>query len=87
MRVLVKRGTCIGQGVDIYPGEVVELPERTARLYIAQGRVVPCSTPRTEDEAAATDAPPPYEPGTIQTSDPPVETMDPRPARGRPRRK
>ena len=38
MRVEILRGFCIGQGQDVYPGDLVEFDDARARLLIAQGK-------------------------------------------------
>jgi len=35
----VLRGFCIGNGVDVYPGQITEIADDAARLYILKGKV------------------------------------------------
>ena len=41
MKYKVMRGFCLGGGVDLLPGQITELSERSAELYLRQGRVEP----------------------------------------------
>lgn len=40
VKVKILRGFCLGQGVDVYPGDVVELPKTTAAIEVHRGRAV-----------------------------------------------
>lgn len=39
MKVKVLRSFCIGKGEDVQPGDVIDLPDREARIKIKQGKV------------------------------------------------
>ena len=39
MKVKVLRGFCIGKGIDARLGDVIELPDREAKIKIRQGKV------------------------------------------------
>lgn len=41
MKYQVLRGFCLGGGIDVHPGDPIELTERAAELYIRQGRIKP----------------------------------------------
>lgn len=49
MKVRILRGFCLGGGIDVAPGEIVEIPDARVPLLIQQGRVAPASA---TDEAA-----------------------------------
>jgi len=51
MQVKVLRGFCIGNGVDVQPGDVIELSEKEARIKIKQGKVKNVNTPEKSKAA------------------------------------
>jgi len=48
MKVKVLRGFCLGQGVDVYPGEEVEIRDELAKVYIAVRKVVAVAPPSSD---------------------------------------
>lgn len=70
------RGTCLGGGVDAYPGDVVDIPCAQARLFVAQGRAV-----------LAEAVPAPYTPESFEAPGPVIEHRDPAPVRATRRRR
>lgn len=45
MKVKVLRGFCLGKGVDVQPGDTIDLSDREAKLKIKQGKVRDASIP------------------------------------------
>ncbi len=53
MKIEIKRGICLGSGVDAYPGEVHEVADGFARQLIARGAAVETDKPAGKPKAAA----------------------------------
>lgn len=61
MRVLALHGFCLGSGIDVGPGDELELSDEQAKAYIEQGRLVAVAEPAADvpaDAPAPADAPP-----------------------------
>jgi len=50
MKVLITRGFCLGHGIDVFPGDTVEVEDAKALLLIRQGRAE--EAPEGEEEKA-----------------------------------
>jgi hypothetical protein len=70
-RYQVLRGFCLGNGVDAQPGDIVILPRRIARGWIATGRLVPAPA------SSSASAP------TLENADPELDNADPQPSKSR----
>lgn len=58
VRVEMLRGTCLGNGIDAYPGQVVEVSDTQATQLIAMGRARLAAAPApTTDSVPAAGAP------------------------------
>lgn len=56
MRVKVLRSFCIGLGVDVQPGDIIELSDREAYIKMNQGKVQDINIrPKSKAERALTD--------------------------------
>lgn len=53
MKIEIKRGVCLGGGVDAYPGEVHEVADGFGRQLIARGSAVETDKPAGKPKAAA----------------------------------
>jgi hypothetical protein len=64
-RIKMLRGTCLGDGRDAYPGDIVEVGDAQAALLIAQGRARAAgSTPLAAPPV------PPMPPVTVASDEP-----------------
>lgn len=81
MAYRVLQGFCLGAGVDVHPGDEVELRDYEAKVYLQQGRIAriptPEPAPETTSPAAApassnpeTSSPPPGDPPAVTHRDP-----------------
>lgn len=50
MKLLITRGFCLGHGIDVFPGDTVEVEAAKALLLIRQGRAE--EAPEGEEEKA-----------------------------------
>jgi len=58
MKLLILRGFCLGHGIDVFPGDTVELDEVKARYLVDSGkaRLAPDDVDFSEKEAAEKEA-------------------------------
>lgn len=49
MKYQVLRGFCLGGGVDLLPGQVTELSDHAAEVFLRQGRIQPLAEPAAVD--------------------------------------
>jgi hypothetical protein len=50
MKVKILRGFCLGGGIDVAPGDIVEIDDKRAPVLIQQGRIVPVGEVAAEAE-------------------------------------
>jgi hypothetical protein len=51
--IIMLRGTCLGDGRDAYPGDIVEVNDVQAAHLISQGRATTAVTPPAEADTQA----------------------------------
>ncbi len=54
MKYKVLRGFCLGAGKDVYPGDVIDLDDKSAPYHLARARVVPFISPAAASDKADT---------------------------------
>ena len=53
MKYIVLRGFCLGAGRDVYPGDVIDLDDKTAPYHLARGKVKPAPSDNAPESAAS----------------------------------
>lgn len=78
VRYRVLRGFCIGNGMDVQPGDEVDLPEYRARGFIAHGKLAAIRRVTNADPVLEK-ADPPQESGDdpLDSADPGLDAGDP----------
>lgn len=53
MKIFIKRGFCLGHGIDVFPGDTVEIEDNKAQSLIQSGKAAPAPADSVPDADAA----------------------------------